>query len=265
MSQLQAWVRRALWDVVPRDHRAERPRGCAAGSWSRSAFVVLGAVVLGLSLRIDPGSRWFYAADPGPGRRVGRRRVRLRSAAPGPDRVPAGHIPAGGHADRARAAAGRGLRGRRLPGAEPRLPGRPRGPGRQRSSTTPTRARCRCSCVVTAVSGIAEELFFRGAAYAAITGHPVLWTTVAYAVATAATGNVMLTFAALLLGLVVRPRAAGQRRHPRPDPHALHLVADHALRAAARLLLTPDRSSARPARPPRGSDSGSPGTMSWIA
>ena len=43
--------------------------------------------------------------------------------------------------------------------------------------------------VVTAVNGIAEELFFRGAAYAAITRHPVTWTTVAYTVATAATGK----------------------------------------------------------------------------
>ena len=65
--------------------------------------------------------------------------------------------------------------------------------------------------VITAVNGIAEELFFRGAAYAAITRSPVLWTTLAYAVATAATGNVMLSFAALLLGLVcgLERRASG--------------------------------------------------------
>jgi len=65
--------------------------------------------------------------------------------------------------------------------------------------------------VCAVVSGIAEELFFRGAAYAAITSRPVLWTTAAYAVATAATGNVMLTFAALLLGVVVglERRASG--------------------------------------------------------
>ena len=64
---------------------------------------------------------------------------------------------------------------------------------------------------VTLVNGITEELFFRGAAYAAIPRHPVLWTTLAYAVATAATGNVMLSFAALLLGLVVglERRASG--------------------------------------------------------
>ena len=70
--------------------------------------------------------------------------------------------------------------------------------------------------VVTAVNGIAEELFFRGAAYAAIPRHPVAWTSVAYAIATAATGNVMLAFAAILLGVVVglerRPPAASSRR-----------------------------------------------------
>jgi membrane protease YdiL (CAAX protease family) len=65
--------------------------------------------------------------------------------------------------------------------------------------------------VITAVNGIAEELFFRGAAYAAVTRYPVPVTTVAYAIATLATGNVMLSFAAVLLGLVVglQRRASG--------------------------------------------------------
>jgi CAAX protease family protein len=64
---------------------------------------------------------------------------------------------------------------------------------------------------VTVVNGIAEELFFRGALYAAIPRHQILWTTVAYTVATLATGNVMLGFAAVLLGLVVglQRRASG--------------------------------------------------------
>ncbi len=65
--------------------------------------------------------------------------------------------------------------------------------------------------IVTAVNGIAEELFFRGAAYAAITRHPVAWTSVAYTIATAATGNVMLAFAAVLLGVIcgLQRRASG--------------------------------------------------------
>ena len=64
---------------------------------------------------------------------------------------------------------------------------------------------------ITFVNGIAEELFFRGAMYAAIPRHPVLWTTIAYVVATLATGNVMLAFAAVLLGTVcgLERRASG--------------------------------------------------------
>ncbi|HYH33730.1 MAG TPA: CPBP family glutamic-type intramembrane protease, partial [Nocardioides sp.] len=53
--------------------------------------------------------------------------------------------------------------------------------------------------------------FFRGAVYAAVTRNPVLVTTVAYTIATLATGNVMLSFAAGLLGVVVglQRRASG--------------------------------------------------------
>lgn len=65
--------------------------------------------------------------------------------------------------------------------------------------------------VIAAVNGIAEELFFRGALHAAIPGHPVAWTTLAYVLATTVTGNPMLAFAALLLGVVVglERRASG--------------------------------------------------------
>lgn len=58
--------------------------------------------------------------------------------------------------------------------------------------------------LVTLVNGLAEELFFRGALYAAVgVRHPVLVTTVVYALTTVATGNVMLVFAAVVLGVVV--------------------------------------------------------------
>jgi membrane protease YdiL (CAAX protease family) len=65
--------------------------------------------------------------------------------------------------------------------------------------------------VVTVLNGIAEELFFRGGLYAAMRTHQVPITAVAYAIATAATGNVMLAFAALVLGVVVglERRASG--------------------------------------------------------
>lgn len=58
--------------------------------------------------------------------------------------------------------------------------------------------------VVTLVNGLAEELFFRGALYAAIGQRfPVLVSTAIYALTTVATGNVMLVFAATVLGLLV--------------------------------------------------------------
>ncbi|MFG1931066.1 CPBP family intramembrane glutamic endopeptidase [Mycobacterium sp. NPDC048908] len=57
---------------------------------------------------------------------------------------------------------------------------------------------------ITVINGIAEELFFRGALYTALgKWHPVLVSTVVYVIATGATtGNPMLGFAALVLGVV---------------------------------------------------------------
>jgi len=66
--------------------------------------------------------------------------------------------------------------------------------------------------LVTLVNGVAEELFFRGALFAAIgVWHPVLISTVLYAVATVAGGNPVLVFAAAILGLVtgLQRRAGG--------------------------------------------------------
>ncbi len=66
--------------------------------------------------------------------------------------------------------------------------------------------------LVTLVNGVAEEIFFRGGLFAAIgRRHPVVISTVVYAAATLATGNPMLVFAALVLGAVfgLQRRASG--------------------------------------------------------
>jgi len=66
--------------------------------------------------------------------------------------------------------------------------------------------------VILVVNGIAEELFFRGALFAAIgVRHPVLISTIIYALATVAGGNPVLVFAAAVLGAVVglQRRAGG--------------------------------------------------------
>lgn len=66
--------------------------------------------------------------------------------------------------------------------------------------------------VITLVNGLAEELFFRGALYTALGAfHPVLISTLLYTVATCASGNPMLGFAAIILGTVcaLERRATG--------------------------------------------------------
>ena len=65
---------------------------------------------------------------------------------------------------------------------------------------------------ITLLNGIAEEVFFRGALFAAIgRRHPVPISTVIYALVTIATGNPMLVFAAVVMGSVfgLQRRASG--------------------------------------------------------
>lgn len=66
--------------------------------------------------------------------------------------------------------------------------------------------------LVTVVNAVAEELFFRGALFAAVPARAaVLVTTAVYVLASAASGNAMLAFAAVLLGLLtaLERRASG--------------------------------------------------------
>jgi membrane protease YdiL (CAAX protease family) len=58
------------------------------------------------------------------------------------------------------------------------------------------------------VNGLAEEVFFRGAVYAAFERRAVLGTTAVYVLATAATGNPMLVVAGVVMGTLF----AWQRR-----------------------------------------------------
>ncbi|KGN36263.1 CPBP family intramembrane glutamic endopeptidase [Knoellia subterranea] len=58
--------------------------------------------------------------------------------------------------------------------------------------------------VITALNGLAEELFYRGALFAAVgRRHAVLVTTIVYAVVSAAAGVPLLVLAAAILGAVV--------------------------------------------------------------
>jgi membrane protease YdiL (CAAX protease family) len=204
---VRAWLQRSLWDVVPRDHR-ETPEALLRRQLVTATFVVLGGTVLALSLRIAPGSPWFYPAT------LGLAAVWTVGAfASGPLHL--GRIAAAGGAQVRPVVqpilVGVALAGLFVVGAL--LVREVDVLDKQVRSVLDfaDEGSVPLLVVVTTVNGIAEELFFRGAVYAAIPRHPVVWTTVAYVVATLATGNVMLAFAGVLLGTVVglQRRASG--------------------------------------------------------
>ncbi|MBL0746788.1 CPBP family intramembrane glutamic endopeptidase [Nocardioides baculatus] len=204
---MRTFIQRSLWDVVPRDQRdsdaAFRRRQVVA-----AIVVLVGAAVLGWSLRLEPGGNTFYVAAV----------------------VLAGVWAAGAFLS-GRLHLGRMARSNEVfvrPILAPILLGlilvgvfvlgslivREIPPLADYVSSVLAYAdegSLTVLAVITFFNGIAEELFFRGAMYAAIPRHPVLWTTLAYVVATLATGNVMLGFAAIVLGAVcgLERRASG--------------------------------------------------------
>lgn len=203
---VRQWLERSLWDVVPRNHR-ETSSALRRRQFVTVGFVLLGALVLAFSLRLEPGSKAFYAStfalagvwtvgafSSGPLHlgRIERHDIQVR-----PIIQPI--------------ALGLALALVFVVGG---LVVNQIGPlARQVSNILDfaNQGSLPILIVITAVNGVAEELFFRGAGYAAITRNPVLWTTVAYMIATAATGNIMLSFAAILLGTLVglQRRASG--------------------------------------------------------
>ncbi len=203
---MQAWLRRALWDVVPRDHR-ESPASLRRRQSVTAVFVIIGAVVLALSLRIEPGNGWFYPATlalaavwtvgafaSGP-LHLGRIAGPAGPRRPWIEPILIGLLLSGVFVVG-------GLIVREIPVLDDQV---------RRVLEHADQGSGPLLVLITAVNGIAEELFFRGAAYAATPRHPVPLTTAAYAAATLVTGNLMLAFAAVLLGLVValQRRASG--------------------------------------------------------
>lgn len=203
---MRQWVQRSLWDVVPRDQRMS-DRELRRRQLVTAGFVVLGAAVLGTLLRLEQGSGAFVAMSfvlamvwtvgafaSGP---IHLGRITVKDMEVRPIVQPL--------------AIGAALAGIFVVGALVVREIEPLADQIRNVLGYASEGYLPVLVVVTAVNGIAEELFFRGAAYAAITRHPVAWTTVAYTIATAATGNVMLAFAAILLGIIVglQRRASG--------------------------------------------------------
>jgi membrane protease YdiL (CAAX protease family) len=204
---VRTFIKRSLWDVVPRDQRdteaAFRRRQVVA-----AVVVLIGAGVLGWSLRLEPGGSTFYVAAI----------VLAGVWAAGAffsGRLHLGRI-SGGTEVFVRPILAPILLGLLLVGlfVLGALVVREIDPLATYVSSVleyADQGSLTALAVITFFNGIAEELFFRGAMYAAIPRHPVVWTTVAYVVATLATGNVMLAFAAILLGAVcgLERRASG--------------------------------------------------------
>jgi membrane protease YdiL (CAAX protease family) len=203
---VREWFQRALWDVALRDQQEPEPVLCRRRV-TTVVVVLVGATVLGVSLRIEPGSAWFYPATLGLalvwtlGALVSGPLHLGRVAGPGGGRRPVISSVSLGLALAAVFVLG-AFAVRQVPFLEGQV---------SAVLDHADRGSVPLLLLITAVNGVAEELFFRGAAYASIPRHQVSVTTVAYALVTFATGNVMLAFAALLLGTVVglERRASG--------------------------------------------------------
>lgn len=200
MTELRRFLLAALVRPVPRDHR-EPDRAFRRRRAVCAATLVVGAVVLGLGLRAQPGDPRFIlltallalvwvagALLAGPvhlGRGWSRRGALVR---PVVQSLTLGLL-----------AVGVFCAGAVLVAQVPPL----------RDAVNEVLDHARYAplplvALITVVNGVAEEVFFRGAVYAAVgSGRQVLLTTGLYVLVTAAAGNLMLVVAAGLLGLLV--------------------------------------------------------------
>jgi membrane protease YdiL (CAAX protease family) len=207
IASVQTAVRGLLFDKVPRDHR-QGPRPFLVRRIVTAVVVVIGAGVLAWSLAIEPGSSTFYLATL-----LLAATWTVGAFASGPLHL--GRIVTPDR-DLRRPVAGAILLGLALAAVfvlgalvVHQIPVLDR-----QVSTVLAHASDGVTpllVLITVVNGIAEELFFRGALYAAVPRHPVVVSSLAYTVATLATGNLMLGLAAILLGVVVglERRASG--------------------------------------------------------
>ena len=198
-AELRSFFRASLFDPV-QDNDNEAPQAIRRRRIVVGIALVLGAVALGLALTIKPGDPWFYPATLG----VAAVWV-LGAFTSGPLHLGRARTRTGGSSSSVLQAfiLGGMLLAVFLAGAV--VVGRVdwlRGPvdtllAHALFGSLPIVA------AITAVNGVAEELFFRGALFAAI---PQRWRVVGsaalYALATVLTGVPLLVLAAAALGLL---------------------------------------------------------------
>ena len=181
-------VRQSLWEKVPRDHR-ESERNLRRRQWVTAGFVVAGAVLLALSLRIKPGNALFYPATLGLAAvwTVGAftsgplhlgRTLRGDEAGPRPVAMPVAY----GALLAALFVVG-GLVVCQVPWLDSQV---------RHVLDHANSGSTALLVLITALNGVAEELFFRGALYAATPRHPVIVTAVAYTAAEAVEAHKVL-------------------------------------------------------------------------
>ncbi len=201
ITELRAFLRASLLNPVG-EPMPEAPPALRRRRWIAVATLVLGGATLGWALRIPPGDPLFYPATLG--------LAALWSAgavASGPLHLGRAHTRDGRRQSRSvvqSLALGLLLLGLFLAGAVV-VAGIPvlRDPvqgllDHARYGSLPLVA------VLTAVNGIAEELYFRGALFAAVPRrHAVGVSTFVYGLSAVPSGIPLLVFAAVVLGLVV--------------------------------------------------------------
>lgn len=198
--ELQAFVRAALVDPVAREQR-EADHVLRRRRWVAFATLVVGTGVLGWTLRIQPGDPLFYLAGAllaivwaggavlSGALRLGRARTRSgrATALPIVQSLALGTLLLGIF-----------LAGATVVAQVPFL--------RAPVDALLDHAQLGSLAVValiTTVNGIAEELYFRGALYAAVNRRfAVVITTIAYTAVTVFTGVPLLVLAAFVLGLI---------------------------------------------------------------
>ncbi|MFN8099041.1 MAG: lysostaphin resistance A-like protein [Dermatophilaceae bacterium] len=229
-AELRAFLTAALVAPVPRDH-AQPDHEFRRRRVVATATLIVGAAVLALALRIPPGDAAFYPAT------FALAAVWTSGAfLSGPLHLGRAHTRAGRSDARPwvqSLALGGLLVGIFLAGAVvvAKIP-----PLLDAVDAVLDHARFGSLPVILAIvilNGIAEELYFRGALFAAVgRRHAVAVTTVIYALTTAGTGNPMLVLAAALLGLLT-----GLQR--RVTGGVLGPILTHVLWSSSMLVLLP--------------------------
>ena len=209
---MRRWLPRSLVDKVPRDHR-ESDAAFRRRRRVTTATAVAGAGLLGVSLSQPPDSPRFYgltlavaATWTTGGLAAGPLHAGWTFGPRGTVRRPwVSPLVTGAGAFGAFYAAA--LVARRIPPLDRALVSVLR---YARQGSTPL-------VLTTALAnGLAEEVFFRGALYAAVADRPVLKTTAVYGLATTATRNPALVLASLAMGplLGLQRRSTGGIQAP---------------------------------------------------